>query len=461
MDDSTLQIFKNSIASVTDADALVAALQTERLTSIRINPLKISNLNLPKVPWCENGFYLEERPIFTLDPLFHAGSYYVQEASSMFLEQIIKPIATRPLRVLDLCAAPGGKTTLTLSLLPAGSLLVANEVIKNRSQILSENLIKWGHSNCIVTNNDPKDFSFLKGFFDLILVDAPCSGEGMFRKDSDAISEWSPENVDLCSKRQLRILYDIWDCLAPEGTLIYSTCTFNEAENEDVVSRFISENDAVCERITLAEEWNITEREKNGAFSYRFFPHKTKGEGFSVSVIQKTDGNEYSAPKRVSQPKGIATISEKNSIPFKNFLKSENQIFFSDKKNLIWSFPQESQNQLFEVGSRCNIIHAGTPLAEVMGNKINPQPGLAFSTYFNDSAFPSICVDRETAVRYFKKEPLTLPNAEKGWINLSYKNISFGFVKNIGNRANNPYPQEWAIKMNIDYSRLPEDAFEL
>ena len=286
MENSLLQSFKESIASVTDADALIAALQTERQTSIRINPLKISNLNLPKVPWCSSGYYLEKRPIFTLNPLFHAGAFYVQEASSMFLEQIIQPIATRPLRVLDVCAAPGGKTTLALSLLPQGSILVANEVIKSRAQILSENLLKWGHSNCIVTNNDPKNFGFLKGFFDLVIVDAPCSGEGMFRKDDNAVSEWSPENVDLCSKRQLRILYDIWDCLAAEGTLIYSTCTFNERENEDVVSRFIAENNAKCEKIALQQEWNITEWEKNGAISYRFFPHKTKGEGFSVSVIR-------------------------------------------------------------------------------------------------------------------------------------------------------------------------------
>ncbi len=457
MEDSILQIFKNSIASITDADALLAALQTERQTSVRINPLKINELSLPKIPWCYYGYYLENRPIFTLNPLFHAGAFYVQEASSMFLEQIIKPFATKPLKVLDLCAAPGGKTTLTLSLLPEGSLLVANEVIRSRAQILSENLIKWGYSNCIITNNDPKDFGFLKGFFDLILVDAPCSGEGMFRKDSDAISEWSPENVDLCSKRQLRILYDIWDCLAPDGKLIYSTCTFNEMENEDVVSRFIAENDATCEQIPLQAEWNITERNKDNAFSYRFFPHKTKGEGFSVSVIRKNDGNEYSTPKRIQQPKGFLTLSAKNSAQYADFLSNENQLIFQDKKNLIWTFPQQFGNVLFEISSRCNIVHSGTPLVEVIGNKTNPQPGLAFATTFNKQKFPSFAVDLENAIRYFKKEPLTLPQAEKGWLNLHYKNTSIGFVKNIGNRANNPYPQEWAIKMTVDYNRLEEN----
>ncbi|MBO4777489.1 MAG: rRNA cytosine-C5-methyltransferase [Bacteroidales bacterium] len=456
METTNWHIFKDSIASVTDADALLTALNTERLTSIRINPPKYSAVSLPRVPWCETGYYLDQRPIFTLDPLFHAGAYYVQEASSMFLEQIIKPFATRPLRVLDLCAAPGGKTTLALSLLPEGSLIVANEVIKSRSLILSENLIKWGDPNCIVTNNDPKDFSFLKGAFDIIIVDAPCSGEGMFRKDSEAISEWSPENVDLCSKRQLRILYDIWDCLAPEGLLIYSTCTFNEKENEDVVARFVSENNARCERIPLQTEWNVTEREKNGAFSYRFFPHKTKGEGFSVSVIRKTDGQEYVLPKRVQQAKTITFLSEKNTAPFKNLISDSDQICFNDRKNLSWAFPLHHKDFMTEIASHCNLVHAGTPLVECIGNKINPLAGLAFSTKYDKNAFPSVAVDLEQAVRYFKKETLYLPDAEKGWINITFNNTSIGFVKNIGNRANNPYPQEWAIKMNVDYANLPK-----
>ena len=459
MEQSKLQLFKDSIATVTDADALIAALQTERQTSIRINPLKINGLNLPKVPWCETGFYLEKRPIFTLNPLFHAGAFYVQEASSMFLEQIIRPFASRPLRVLDVCAAPGGKTTLALSLLPEGSLLVANEVIKSRAQILSENLMKWGYSNCIATNNDPKDFGCLKGFFDLILVDAPCSGEGMFRKDDDAISEWSPENVDLCCKRQLRILYDIWDCLAPDGMLIYSTCTFNEKENEDVVSRFIAENNATCEKVSLKPEWNVTEREKDGAISYRFFPHKTKGEGFSVAAIRKHDGAEYSLPKR-TQPSGTIASFAKNLQTYNSFLNNDNQLIYSDKRNILWSFPQEYQQILCEISSHCNIVHAGTPLVELMGNKLNPHHGLAFSTAYNSDSFLRISVDLETAVRYFKKEPLSLPQAEKGWLNLTYNNVSIGFVKNIGNRANNPYPQEWAIKMNVDYSRLSENCIK-
>ncbi len=455
MNDS-LHTFAQSIASVTDADALIEALQTERQTSVRINPKKLGKQYLPSVPWCTNGYYLEDRPLFTLDPLFHSGAYYVQEASSMFIEQVIAPLATKPLRVLDLCAAPGGKTTLALSLLPEGSLLVANEVIRSRAQILSENLIKWGNPDCIVTNNDPKDFDFLRGFFDIIIVDAPCSGEGMFRKDSNAIEEWSPENVDLCSKRQLRILYDIWPCLAPNGTLLYSTCTFNEKENEDVVARFISENDATSERVSLQKEWNITEREKDGAYSYRFFPHLTKGEGFSLSVIRKGEGSDYSFPKKTSQPKSFSILSNKNTSQFQPFITKEDVFFFEDKQNKVWALANNHQKILYEIATHCTLVHAGIPVAEVFGNKINPLPGLAFSSKYNTNAFPIVAIDLETAIHYFKKEPLIIENAPKGWIQLQYNNIPIGFVKNIGNRANNPYPSEWTIKMNVDYSRLPK-----
>ena len=453
MKNSQLQIFKESIASITDADALTAALQTEQQTSIRINPKKMEAPALSKIPWNQYGYYLETRPLFTLDPLFHAGAYYVQEASSMFLEQIISPLASGPLRVLDLCAAPGGKSTLTASLVPEGSLLVANEVIRSRAQILSENLIKWGQNNCIVTNNDPKDFSFLRGFFDLIIVDAPCSGEGMFRKDANAVEEWSPENVDLCCKRQLRILYDIWDCLTPGGTIIYSTCTFNERENEDVVARIISEKEASCKRVNFDAAWNITEREKNGAISYRFFPHLTKGEGFSKSVIQKNDGSEFSLPKKTNPPRCYTQISDKNAQSYQSLFQGDMQ-FLQDKKNELWAFPKSLYPLLAHIASNCTIVHAGTPVAEVMGNKRNPLPGLAFALNYNKDAFPSVAIDLETAVRYFKKEPLSLPDAPKGWVHLTYNGISMGFVKNIGNRANNPYPSEWAIKMTICYSKI-------
>lgn len=454
MDISFIETYSSFIPSYVDKEALIESFSSTAPTSIRVNPNKIKQkLSLEPVLWSEFGYYLDERPVFTLDPLFHAGAYYVQEASSQFIEQIIRPYCNKPLKVLDVCAAPGGKSSHIISLLERGSLLVSNEVIRSRSNILSENLIKWGKSNCVITQNDPKDFHFLKGFFDVILVDAPCSGEGMFRKDPQAIQEWSVQNVDLCSKRQLRILQDIWDCLAPGGILIYSTCTYNETENEDLIASFITHRNAECLPIPIKKEWGIYENHKHGVFSYRFFPHTNKGEGFSLSLVRKTDGEEYTPPKRL--PKSpIAIISEKNKLPYSHLIKNYKSIVYEKKAHHMWSFSHEYRKFLLDIYAHCNVIHAGIPLVEINGHKLNPLPGLAFANSFNNTVLPVIEVDILTALSYFKKEALYVPDAPKGWLQLSYKHIPIGFVKNIGNRANNPYPSEWAIRMDIKKEKI-------
>ena len=249
-------------------EKLAAALQQEPPVSIRINKLRMKEEGLSsltdssarfsfnKVPWASDGYYLDERLTFTFDPLFHAGCYYVQEASSMFVEQVLRQYVESPVVMLDLCAAPGGKSTHARSVLPEGSLLVANEVIRNRSQVLAENLTKWGHPDVVVTNNDPADFSALPSFFDVILTDVPCSGEGMFRKDPVAVEEWSPENVEICWQRQRRIIADIWPCLKPGGILIYSTCTYNSKEDEENVCWIQQEFGAELLPLEVQDEWN-------------------------------------------------------------------------------------------------------------------------------------------------------------------------------------------------------------
>ena len=234
------------------------ALQTEVPVSIRPNATKCAKeVEGEPIPWASSGVYLKNRPTFTFDPLFHAGCYYVQEASSMFVERVLQAYVKEPVVMLDLCAAPGGKSTLCRSVLPEGSLLIANEVMRNRSQILAENLIKWGHPEVIVTNNDPADFTDLTHLFDVILTDVPCSGEGMFRKDQVAVDEWSLENVDVCWKRQRRILTDIWPALKPGGLLIYSTCTFNREEDEDNVAWIAKELGAEILPVPMEEGWGI------------------------------------------------------------------------------------------------------------------------------------------------------------------------------------------------------------
>jgi 16S rRNA C967 or C1407 C5-methylase (RsmB/RsmF family) len=274
-------------------DDFAAALQQPAPISIRYNPYKntASPAALEKVSWSPNAYYLPERPVFTLDPAFHAGAYYVQEASSMFVGEVIRQLfpIQKPAKVLDLCAAPGGKTTDLLSCLPAQSLLVCNEVIRSRFQILKQNVIKWGQSNVILSNHDSKDFARLNGFFDVILVDAPCSGEGLFRKDPGASSEWSPNNVQLCTGRQKRILAKAADLLAPGGVLIFSTCTYNRKENEGNASWMMNTFGLEPISLDIPEAWNIVYRD----IGYQFYPHRIKGEGFYIAVMTKKDGPYY------------------------------------------------------------------------------------------------------------------------------------------------------------------------
>ena len=278
-----------------DYRQLEDALQDEAPVSIRVNSAKCDReVKGERVPWSANGIYLAERPTFTFDPLFHAGCYYVQEASSMFVEQVLKTYVSSPVVMLDLCAAPGGKSTAARAVLPDGSLLVANEVMRNRVQILAENLIKWGNTEVVVTNNDPSDFAALPGMFDVVLTDVPCSGEGMFRKDAVAVEEWSADNVQICRQRQRRILADVWTALKPGGLLIYSTCTYNREEDEDNVAWIARELGAEVLEVPVRPEWNITGNLTEADFPvYRFLPHKTKGEGFFLAVLRKdTEGGE-------------------------------------------------------------------------------------------------------------------------------------------------------------------------
>ena len=295
----------------------VEALNEEAPTSIRLNPrasqgsqgdrhgvrcYRTECLSPCEVPWCPEGYYLEGRPQFTFDPLFHAGCYYVQEASSMFITHILRQIVDGPITVLDMCAAPGGKSTAMRSVLPEGCTLVSNEPIPTRAQILLENITKWGWDNCIVTNNYPRDFRKAKAKFDVILCDVPCSGEGMFRKDPNAISEWSLQNVEKCWRLQREIVADAWECLVPGGWLIYSTCTYNTKENEENVRWILENYDAEIISVPVDPSWGITGSLLEGfdASVYRFIPGFTQGEGLFMAVLRKkgTKGSGSSVPSK-------------------------------------------------------------------------------------------------------------------------------------------------------------------
>ena len=356
-----------------------------------------------KVPWCPEGFYLSGRPQFTFDPLFHAGCYYVQEAASMFVTHILRAVANScvpsvasgiaesslftlhsSLNVLDLCAAPGGKSTAMRTVLPEGSILVSNEPNPTRAQILLENITKWGWPDCIVTNNYPRDFRKAKAKFDLILCDVPCSGEGMFRKDPQAISEWSLQSVEKCWRLQREIVADAWECLNPGGLLIYSTCTFNIKEDEENVRWILDTYDAEPLTIPTLPEWNITGSLLPGfdAPVYRFIPGITRSEGLFVCVLRKFGGTEVrrygGARYDYRQMKGLSIL-----VP--------------------------------------PLHHTPVP--------------------------PTIDLPYSDALKYLRGEALVLPpGTPQGIVTVTYKGVPLGPVKNIGSRANNLYPKPWRIK---------------
>lgn len=408
-----------------DFKSFEQALAEDAIVSVRQNTLKTSALKGEPVPWCSTGLYLPQRPIFTLDPNFHAGAYYVQEASSMFLEQAVKASVdlSKPLRVLDLCAAPGGKSTHLLGLLSNDSLLISNEVIRSRATILSENIQKWGKPNVVVTNNDPKDFSKLNGYFDLIVVDAPCSGEGLFRKDNAAIAEWSEDNVNLCSLRQRRILSDVWPALKEDGVLIYCTCTYNEQENEDNLEWLSQQKDIEFINIPLFEGVEKTT-------GYRFLPHKIKGEGFFISAVRKKSKEEE------ARVKSSLKLSKNNP----GWLKGNYN--YVELEDLIIAMPLQELPLL-------NYVMRGTAVATIMKNKLVPEHALALSTDLESEAFPFIEFNKEDALKYLAKETIAASDNERGFALVRYDGNNLGFVNRLGNRINNLYPANWRIRMNI------------
>ena len=391
-------------------NCFMEAFNEDAPVSIRLNPRKVEggnhnsqfsilNSQFDKVPWCPEGYYLSGRPQFTFDPLFHAGCYYVQEASSMFITHVIKSWSEECGAVLDLCAAPGGKSTAMRTVLPEGSILVSNEPIANRAQILLENITKWGWPNCIVTNNYPRDFRKAKTKFDIILCDVPCSGEGMFRKDPATIGEWSLQNVEKCWRLQREIVADAWECLNPGGLLIYSTCTFNIKENEENVRWILENYDAEPIAIPTEPEWNITGSLLEGFDIpvYRFIPGITRGEGLFMCVLRKRGVKREECGMR-------------NDMPQKTLQK-------------IQGLKQ---------------ISLPTPHSFLLEDAVD-------LTY-------------QEALRYLRGEALVLPaDTHRGIVTVTYRGVPLGPVKNIGSRANNLYPKPWRIKT----THLPTEPVEI
>lgn len=418
----------------------------DQLTSIRLNPFKPVNVfpESEKIPWCENGRYLNERPSFTADPLFHAGCYYVQEASSMFLEHTLKSTLnlSEDLKILDLCAAPGGKSTLINSLLTKNSLLLANEIIKTRVPVLCDNLNKWGSENTFVSNNDPKDFKRLEGYFDAIVVDAPCSGSGMFRKDPAAINEWSESAVLLCSQRQQRILADIIESLKQNGILIYSTCSYSKQENEDI-------SDWLCEtfeleniRIPINDSWGIveTQSEKHHCYGYRFYPHKVKGEGFFIAAFRK---KSISAIPQIRRAKETGVNTKSHDI-LKKWLIESPDLQIVNINEEFFAIPTKLEADLQYLQSRLYLKKSGVRIGKLMGKDLVPNHELALSL-INNSSTHRIKLNRDQAISYLKRDELKLDSDYKGWALMCFENYPIGWAKILDNRLNNYFPKEIRI----------------
>lgn len=398
------------------------------------------------VPWCSNAYYLPKRPVFTLDPLLHAGGYYVQEAASMFLEQCVKEASRhRELRtVLDLCAAPGGKSTHLASLLTLDSLLVSNDVIRTRAAILRENTIKWGFPNTVVTNNDPKDFGRLSSFFDLIWVDAPCSGEGMFRKDLTAIREWSPGTVEHCAARQRRILCDCWDSLQAGGFLAYSTCTYNKDENEEVVKWFMATTGAESIPVGVLDDWGASPSLDPAVHAVRFFPHQARGEGFFACLLQKPS-DDLGASRRRSR---FVVKTFPDLLPW---LQQGQEWHFEQQATTVYAHPARFAADIAELRQRLSVLLSGVKVADIKGKDKIPSIDLALCTALETQNVATWEVDRDTALRYLHRDsltntPFTLP---RGHVLVCHQRIPLGWVKHLGNRSNNLYPSEWRIRMEL------------
>ena len=408
-------------------------MENEIPVSVRVNNKIDLVPSDDKITYCSSGYYIKSRPLFTLDPRFHAGAYYVQEVGSMYLEKVIAEHIKNGQIVIDLCAAPGGKSTHLANLVTKDRLLICNEAMPNRANILHENLCKWGRSEVMVCNNSARDFGKLGAFADIIVADVPCSGEGMFRKDEQAIKDWSLEAVEHCAERARDIVSDVWDALKEDGIFIFSTCTFNRKENEENV------------------QWICSELGAELLESKHFYFHTDRSEGFFIASMRKTSD----APKF----KNLKTKPSKDS-QYQDLLENAENWAIIEKGTEIFAIPRQFEAEILQFASKLRVLKMGVKLGEKIENKKKiqfiPDIQLALCKDINENNWDIENLDRATALHFLKCESISLPNAPIGYILLKYEGINLGWVKNIGNRCNNLYPDLWRIRMNI-----PEELCEL
>lgn len=425
------------------------AMTASAVSSLRLHPHKTTLVpDLDPVLWADRAYYLPQKPLYTSDPWLHAGAYYVQDASSMIVAHALKQVVDlgQPLRVLDLCGAPGGKTTLLAGELTPDSLLVTNDVIRSRANILMENTQKWGLPHVVVANADPVDYQSLPGFFDVMLVDAPCSGEGLFRKDPAAMDQWSSRHVQLCVERQRRILMDAWEALRPGGILIYATCTYNLAENEENLQWLADRKSTTSLSLTFPDTWGIEASELNGIHGYRFYPHKVRGEGLFISLLQKGGQADRTALPKKSTANPFTKAAKAVRGQLGEWLTEPLEIYKYEEEYI--ALPAALAPAVSFLLKRLRVVNWGIPMAEIKQRDRVPLHPLTMSHLFRQEAFHTVALDHAAALQYLSRQPISV-EAPTGWLVPTFKGLPLGFAKKVQNRVNNYYPQHWRIRMNL------------
>ncbi len=438
---------------------LCAALDSDSPVAVRIHPDKtiagiasLSELTVVRqVPWCETGYYLAERPAFTFDSDFHAGAYYVQEPSSQFVGHLLRHVEMRGAHVLDMCAAPGGKTTLYASLVGAEGLVVANEIDRRRAQVLADNVRKWGTGNVAVTLGDSSAWGECAGWFDVVAVDAPCSGEGMFRKDPQARTEWSEGNVKLCAARQDAILRDAWQALRAGGTLIYSTCTFNRTEDEESIERMLEwAGDEVVDapNVVVDPDWGVV-CGRVGAFqTFRFFPHRACGEGFFAAVACKSfdAGGSERIPK--SRRTVITPVHKGAEKELERWMIEPEKFSFGVVGDTCYGWRAEQFEMVRLLSEKFPVIYSGVAMGQLFKGVLKPDPALAFAVGLRREALPVAALDAEQTLRFLRRQDVDVAQLAEGMNLITARGRALGFAKRIGSRVNNLYPNSLRILKN-------------
>ena len=431
-----------------DAEKLFVALDTEPVVSIRLNPYKPAKVfDGENIGWSAWGRYLAERPQFTLDPLMHGGAYYVQEASSQFVGYLLKDDNLDGKRILDMCAAPGGKTTIYSTLVGRGGLVVANDINRSRTLALADNVQRWGLGNVVVTCNEPSHIGAFEHWFDVVAVDAPCSGEGMFRKMEEARTEWTPSSVDVCVARQKEILAEAWRTLRPGGKLLYSTCTFNDREDEGVVKWLMEEYGnslETVERIELDDSWGVV-RSDIGAFQcFHFYPHKVQGEGFFVAIARKSNESvRRVVPK--SRRKVFVPLQNKDIAEVSRWVDSPKQMTFKLIGDTVYGYDNAVIDDVINLSEFLSVVYSGVAFGQIFKGKLKPEHPLALFVGCNAKVVPTVEVSLEDALDYLRRQDIAALQFEEGINRVVYGGVAIGFIKRIGVRCNNMYPKDLRI----------------